>query len=147
MNKSLGTAEHLQIQAIIDAAEPAGSRLRRLYRLKWFAAPAIALLAIVAWSVAQRQPAVAYTTGPVTAGELVVTVTATGSVQPTKKVDVSSELSGTIKNVLVDFNSKVSAGQLLAELDPDTWKATADSSKAKIGSDESQSGGGPGDSG
>ena len=48
---------------------------------------------------------------------LVVTVTATGSVQPTTQVDVSSELSGALAEVAVDFNDRVEIGQVLARLD------------------------------
>lgn len=60
---------------------------------------------------------VRYETVAVTRGNLVVTVTATGSVQPTTQVDVSSELSGTLAEVAVDFNDRVAAGQVLARLD------------------------------
>lgn len=75
---------------------------------------------------------VQYITEPVSRGDLTVTVTATGSVQPTNQVDISSELSGTIRNVLVDYNDKVEVGQVLAELDTDTLKASVESSKAKL---------------
>jgi HlyD family secretion protein len=53
-------------------------------------------------------------------------------VQPTNQVDVSSELSGTIRRVLVDYNSVVSVGQTLAELDTDKLRATLDSSRARL---------------
>jgi HlyD family secretion protein len=49
-----------------------------------------------------------------TKGDLVVTVTATGTVQPTTEVEVSSELSGTLASVTVDFNDTVTVGQVLA---------------------------------
>ncbi|KAF0117030.1 MAG: HlyD family secretion protein [Rhodobacteraceae bacterium] len=58
-----------------------------------------------------------YETTAVTRGEVIVTVTATGSVQPTTQVDVSSELSGALAEVAVDFNEKVEVGQVLARLD------------------------------
>lgn len=61
--------------------------------------------------------AVQYETEPVSRGRLVVTVTATGSVQPTTQVDVSSELSGALSEVAVDFNDHVEVGQVLARLD------------------------------
>ncbi|MCA9668711.1 MAG: biotin/lipoyl-binding protein, partial [Myxococcales bacterium] len=48
---------------------------------------------------------------------LVVTVSATGNLQPTNQVDVGSELSGVIAAVLVDDNDRVKKGQLLARLD------------------------------
>lgn len=75
---------------------------------------------------------VQYITEPVKSGDLTVMVTATGSVQPTNKVDISSELSGTIRKVLVDYNGKVKVGQVLAELDTDKLNAAMESSKAKL---------------
>ena len=60
---------------------------------------------------------VRYETEAVSRGRLVVTVTATGSVQPTTQVDVSSELSGALAEVLVGFNDRVEVGQVLARLD------------------------------
>ena len=76
--------------------------------------------------------AVQYITQPASRGDLTVMVTATGSVQPTNQVDISSELSGTIRKVLVDYNDKVKIGQVLAELDTDKLKALVASSRAKL---------------
>jgi HlyD family secretion protein len=73
-------------------------------------------------------------TQPAARGDLTVLVTATGSVQPTNKVDVSSELSGVVRKVLVDYNSTVKIGDALAELDTDKLKATVESSRAKLAS-------------
>jgi HlyD family secretion protein len=73
-----------------------------------------------------------YITQPVARGDLTVLVTATGSVQPTNKVDVSSELSGVVRRVLVDYNSTVKVGDLLAELDTDKLGATVASARAKL---------------
>lgn len=71
-----------------------------------------------AWlSLAQPAGSIRYETAEVTRGEVIVTVTATGSVQPTTQVDVSSELSGALAEVLVDFNDRVEVGQVLARLD------------------------------
>lgn len=58
-----------------------------------------------------------YVTEQVTRGRLVVTVTANGTLQPTNKADIGSELSGTVARVLVDVNDRVKKGQVLAELD------------------------------
>lgn len=58
-----------------------------------------------------------YKTEPVTVDDLVVTVTSTGTLQPTNEVDVGSELSGNIEEVLVDFNDQVTVGQVLARMD------------------------------
>ncbi|TVT76878.1 MAG: efflux RND transporter periplasmic adaptor subunit [Denitromonas halophila] len=61
--------------------------------------------------------AVRYQSSPVERGALVVTVSATGTLQPTNQVNVGSELSGTIEQVFVDDNSRVRKGQVLARLD------------------------------
>lgn len=62
-------------------------------------------------------PAAGWRTEPVVRGNLLVTVSATGNVQPTNQVDVGSELSGIVAGVLVDENDAVKKGQVLARLD------------------------------
>ncbi|WP_246658220.1 efflux RND transporter periplasmic adaptor subunit [Rhizobium sp. FKY42] len=81
-----------------------------------------------------RQATVIYKTIPAKRGDLDVMVTATGSVQPTNKVEISSELSGTIRKVNVTFNSPVSAGEVLAELDTNKLQADVQSARAKLAS-------------
>lgn len=90
------------------------------------------LLLAAFWLFGGGSSAVRYVTQPATRGNLTVIVTATGSVQPTNKVDVSSELSGTIRKVLVDYNSPVKAGDVLATLDTDKLIATLNSARAKL---------------
>ena len=63
------------------------------------------------------QAAPRYATETVNRGRLAVTVTATGTLQPTNKADIGSELSGTVAQVLVDVNAQVRRGQVLAQLD------------------------------
>lgn len=75
-----------------------------------------------------------YTTQPVKKGELSVIVTSTGSVQPTDQVDISSELSGTIRKVNVTYNSAVKSGDVLAELDTNKLEADVQSARAKLAS-------------
>ncbi len=58
-----------------------------------------------------------FNTVAVKRGDLVVTVTATGKLEPTNQVTVGSELSGTVAQVLVDTNDRVRKGQTLAVLD------------------------------
>jgi HlyD family secretion protein len=76
--------------------------------------------------------AVTYTTESVGKGDLKVIVTATGSLQPTNQIDISSELSGTIRSVFVDDNSMVKAGDKLAEFDADKLSATVESARARL---------------
>jgi len=74
-----------------------------------------------------------YKAEAVTRGKLTVTVTATGTVEPTNEVEISSELSGMIKSVNVDYNDQVTSGQVLAELDTDKLKAQIARSRAMLG--------------
>jgi HlyD family secretion protein len=77
---------------------------------------------------------VQYVTAPVVTGDLRVTVTATGTVEPTNMVEISSELSGTLKSVNVDFNDTVTEGMVLAELDTTKLEAQLAVSKASLDS-------------
>ena len=63
------------------------------------------------------QDSVRYKTAAVVKGNLVVTVSATGTLEPLNQVDVGTELSGTLRTVEVDFNDPVTEGQVLARLD------------------------------
>ena len=102
--------------------------------LQQYGAIAAALLALVLWFVfpGSSGSGLRYVLEPASRGDLTVLVTATGSVQPTNKVDVSSELSGTVRKVYVDFNSEVKIGQTLADLDTDKLVATVESSRARV---------------
>ncbi len=74
---------------------------------------------------------VAYETQPARRGDLVVTVSATGTLEPIKEVEVGIEVSGTIKSVNVDYNDTVQVGQVLAEIDTSKLEAqTLQSSSA-----------------
>jgi HlyD family secretion protein len=71
----------------------------------------------VLWQAMQMPAGPVYLTQPVMRGELVASVTATGTLQPLNQVEVGSEQSGTVARVEVDDNDRVSRGQLLAQLD------------------------------
>jgi len=61
---------------------------------------------------------VEYRTEPVTRGDVQQTVTATGTVNPVTTVQVGTQVSGTIKSLYADFNSRVKKGQIIAQIDP-----------------------------
>jgi len=84
------------------------------------------------WVGYRNDPAVRYVTTEATRGDLTVTVTATGTLQPVNKVDVGSEISGTIRAVLVDFNDRVAKGQVLATLDTDQLQARVNQASAAL---------------
>ncbi len=86
----------------------------------WIAAAALVLatIGLVWWqSSRQAQAAPGYSTQPVGRGKLTLQVTANGTLQPTRSVNIGSELSGTVLRVLVDVNDRVKKGQVLVELD------------------------------
>src|SRR5438034_573248 len=64
-----------------------------------------------------------YETTVVTRGELTQLVTATGELTPLVKVEVGSQISGIIQKLFVDFNSPVTEGQVIAQLDAATYEA------------------------
>lgn len=113
-----------------------GSRKRsRVLRI----ALLVALLGVAGGAlywVAFSDPAkgVRYVTTEVTRGSFDVIVTATGTVEPTNLVEISSELSGTLKSVHVDFNDEVEKGTVLASLDTTKLEAELAVRKAALNS-------------
>ena len=73
-----------------------------------------------------------FNTVAVTRGELTQTVTATGSLNPVVNVTVGSQVSGRISKLNADFNSLVTKGQVLAEIDPSTYQATVEQVSADL---------------
>jgi HlyD family secretion protein len=71
-----------------------------------------------------RSSAPQYQTAPITRGDLVQTVTANGTLNPVTNVTVGSQISGIIQKLYVDWNSPVTANQVVAQLDPATYKAS-----------------------
>lgn len=111
-------------------------------RMRWIIFVLVAGLAAAGlwwWTVAsQSNDTIAYQVASVTRGELVVSVTATGTIEPTNLVEISSELSGTLTAVHVDFNDHVSAGQLLASLDTTKLDAQLAVQRASLAAAEAQ---------
>ena len=59
-----------------------------------------------------------YKTVPVKKRTIVECVEDSGTINPVQTVDIGTQVSGTIKDIYVDYNSKVKKGQLLAQIDP-----------------------------
>ena len=106
-------------QREIEATLGVGKPHHMVPRWAYYLAVIAALFGGYLWwtSQAEIRHAVTYKTEAVSTGDLHVTVTATGTIQPTNLVEISSELSGTMVSVLVDYNDTVTAGQVLAALD------------------------------
>lgn len=111
------------------------TRTSRNPYIKWGGiAAAIFAIIFVVWQMfgnGQSQN-VRYKTTEVSRGILSVTVTATGTLQPVNQVEVGSEISGTIKTVLVDFNHRVKQGQVLASMDTDLLQAKVNQARASL---------------
>ncbi len=133
----LTSAPESEVAAVLAGGRKSGRR-RRLWTIA--AVVVVALAGLGAWMMSGSSgPQVTYVTQPVTEGDLTVTVTATGTVEPTNQVAISSELSGTVRSVSVDFNDTVKKGEVLAKLDTGTLaanlalaKATLDARKADV---------------
>lgn len=131
MNKPLDPL-NLKISEIVRGGKTEPRRSRVMIASIAAAVLAVALILFV-WS--SRVPgAIGYSTTPVVRDNLTIVVTATGSLQPTKKVEVSSEQSGLVKTVAVDYNARVVAGDTLAMLDTEKLQATVNASRAKLAS-------------
>lgn len=75
---------------------------------------------------------VKYRFGKIERGDLRVVVTATGTVQPFLLVQVGTQVTGTIQKLMVDFNSKVKAQEVVAQIDPAPFQAKVDQDKANL---------------
>ena len=101
----------------------------------WWAAAAV-VVAVGAgggwWAWKGGAEAVQYRTAKIERGSLQATVAASGAVNPVALVTVGSQVSGQIRDLYVDFNSEVKAGQLLAQIDPETFEYRVRSAQADV---------------
>ena len=72
------------------------------------------------------------TTSAITRGDIVSTVTATGELNALNVVEIGTQVSGTVQEIYVDYNSGVKAGQLLALIDPSVLRLTLSESEASL---------------
>lgn len=92
----------------------------------------IIVLGAGAYVLSGNDTTVRYESAAVRRGDLTVTVTATGDLQPVNQVDVGTEISGTVESVAVDFNDRVQVGDVLARLDTDQLNARFRQSQAAL---------------
>jgi len=81
---------------------------------------------------AQEAGTIEYKTAPVARGELVQQVTANGQISPVKNVTVGTQVSGIIQEMFVDFNSRVTNGQVIARIDPSTYQQNLEQAEAEL---------------
>lgn len=73
-----------------------------------------------------------YVTVPVKRTTIIEAVEASGTVNPVNTVDIGSQVSGMIKELYVDYNSKVKKGQLLAQIDPSLFQAQVEKARGDL---------------
>jgi HlyD family secretion protein len=111
-------------------------------KLKWkkyvlWVAP-IVLLALLAGFLTLRQRSVSakatqrFRTEEARTGDLTVIVTATGQLKPTRTVDVGSQVSGIVDQVLVNYNDHVKVGEVIAKIDTTKLDAQVEQDKASL---------------
>lgn len=111
----------------------------RMPRRRWWIAGAVVLVAggaLAAWLVLRGGPAGSYETAAIRYGDIAQTVSANGTLNPVTVVNVGTQVSGTVQNLYVDFNSRVKAGEVLLRLDPTLFKAQIAQDTASLHSAE-----------
>ena len=110
-------------------------------RRRWGCGVAVLLLAALlaggGWwwlQPADEPPPVAQ----VTHGDIELLVTATGTLEPRRSVDVGAQVSGQVKHIHVQIGDTVKRGQLLLEIDPDVQQAVVDGARASLASLQAQ---------
>lgn len=90
----------------------------------------LSVLALIAFRGKGEEPQ--FRTERVSRGDVLSTVTATGTVNPVTTVLVGTQVSGTVKELYVDFNSLVKKGQVIAQIDPATFEAQVEQARANL---------------
>lgn len=80
----------------------------------------------------ERKPPIRYRTAVVERGQLVSVVSATGTINPVVSVQVGTQVSGMIKSLHADFNSRVKAGDTVAIIDPEPFKARREQAASNL---------------
>ena len=140
MSNSINSTTNDSVKAVLAAG---GKKKSQGSKGKWLLTLLVA--ALVAGGAgyyfmgqAQTKSQASYKTTPAKTGNLSVTVTATGNLQPKNQVDIGTELSGTVDEVLVEANEVVKKGQKLASLNTTQLQDTITKGKASLASAQAQ---------
>jgi HlyD family secretion protein len=103
-------------------------------RSKWITAGGAVLVigALASWSLLQGHAKDGFQTVSVTRGDIQSSIAATGTCNAVVTVQVGSLVSGNIKELYADFNTKVKKGQLVALIDPEMFRARVSQAKANL---------------
>jgi HlyD family secretion protein len=111
--------------------EPA-SRAQKYWLIGGSIALLIVAIAAVTWWGLSERSAMHYVTAPVAKGAVTRTVTATGTVNPELTIIVGAAVSGIIKELNCDYNTKVKQGQVCARIDPRPYQSVVDQNRANL---------------
>ncbi|MCQ2598911.1 MAG: efflux RND transporter periplasmic adaptor subunit [Alphaproteobacteria bacterium] len=123
---------------------PKTSRFTRMLKWfwlhKWWIIVALVVMFVILslFGGKTNTPKSEFSTITIVRGDLRQAVTATGEIQPVNTVSVGSQVSGTIEEIFVDYNSKVKKGQILLKIEPSVLQASVAEAKAALVSAESQ---------
>ncbi|MGD2128846.1 MAG: efflux RND transporter periplasmic adaptor subunit, partial [Lysobacterales bacterium] len=121
------------IETLLAAGDDRGASRLWLKRSLWSGTVVILIFAAFFLKLGPGEDSnVSFTTSTVSRGDMTVTVTATGRIQPRNEVSVGIEVSGTVAEVFVDHNDMVEKGQLLARLDTTILSARLAQSEASL---------------
>ena len=109
-------------------------------RHKWWTVFIIAFVVMIVaiFTTAKKVEQKKYVTMDITRGDILQTVTATGEIMPVNTVSVGSQVSGTIEEIFVDYNTQVKKGDKLLTIEPSVLQASVDEAKASLDSAVSQ---------
>lgn len=85
-----------------------------------------------AWARMRGQHSAEYRTAQADRGAITSTISATGNLNAVVTVEVGAQVSGNIKELYADFNTKVKKGQLVARIDPETYQARVNQAQANL---------------
>lgn len=105
----------------------------------WIIVAAMLVVAIGSWifSGGKKNKEIQFETEKITRANLQNSVTATGTIEPVTSVTVGTQVSGIVSKLYVDYNSKVTKGQVIAELDKTNLTSELNTAKANLSSAQS----------
>lgn len=111
-----------------------------MWRHKWWSLAIIAVIVLgfIFWGGAKKSGMGAFVTIDILRGDLEQVVSATGEISPVNTVNVGSQVSGTIEEIFVDYNSKVKQGDILLKIEPSVLKSSVTEARAALDSAKSQ---------
>ncbi|NOT38871.1 MAG: efflux RND transporter periplasmic adaptor subunit [Alphaproteobacteria bacterium] len=126
------SAQRATAASEIEQTLGVGRAAKPWWRRWWAIALALLLVSLVAWWALTPAKKIEYVKGKAEVATIRALVTATGTLQPIDKVTVGAEVSGRLDDIYVDFNDRVTKGQVIARINTDELKARALQARASV---------------